>query len=118
MRGGRDDVCGSSGGGDDACGSSGGGVFVEVVALCGVVMVWFGWVVVDYFGLRFGVGTICGHESLKGWLVLIRCLGCVFLHHLISCRFVLHFVCRVCAGAWVWLFPCDLLLPCCCLCFV
>jgi hypothetical protein len=83
MRGGRDDVCGSSGGGDDACGSSGGGVFVEVVALCGVVMVWFGWVVVDYFGLRFGVGTICGHESLKGWLVLIRCLGCVFLHHLI-----------------------------------
>jgi hypothetical protein len=43
------------GGGDVACCSSGGGDFVEVVALCGAVMVWFGWVVVDNFGLGFGV---------------------------------------------------------------
>jgi hypothetical protein len=71
MRGGGDDVCGSSGGGDDTCcsgggddvgSSNGGGDFVEVVALCGVVLVWIGWVVVDYFGLGFGVGTICGQE--------------------------------------------------------
>jgi hypothetical protein len=34
--------------GNDACGSSGGGDFVEVVALRGVVMVWFGRVMVDY----------------------------------------------------------------------
>jgi hypothetical protein len=48
------------GGGDDACGSSGGGDFVEVVALVGLL--WFGWVVVDNFGLGFGVDTICGYE--------------------------------------------------------
>jgi hypothetical protein len=61
MRGGGDDVCGSSGGGDDTCcsgggddvgSSNGGGDFVEVVALCGVVMVWFGldgwwWIILD-----------------------------------------------------------------------
>jgi hypothetical protein len=79
----------------EACSSGGGGDFVEVVALCGVVMVWFGWVVVDSFGLGFGVDTICGQELEKGWLGLIRCLGCVCLHHLISCRFVLHFVCWI-----------------------
>jgi hypothetical protein len=64
--GGGDDAFGSSSGGgsgDDARGSSGGGGdFVEVVALCGVVKVWFGWVVVEYFGFGFGVGTICGRE--------------------------------------------------------
>jgi hypothetical protein len=48
--------------GDDACGSSGGGDFVEVVALRGVVMVWFGRVMVDYFVIGFGVVPICGRE--------------------------------------------------------
>jgi len=30
------------------------------------VLMRFGWVVVDFFGLGFGVGTICGHELYKG----------------------------------------------------
>jgi hypothetical protein len=44
----------------EACSSGGGGDFVEVVALVGLL--WFGWVVVDNFGLGFGVDTICGYE--------------------------------------------------------
>jgi predicted methyltransferase len=42
MRDGGDDACGSNGGGGDACGRSGSDVFVEVMARCGVVMVWMG----------------------------------------------------------------------------
>jgi hypothetical protein len=30
------------------------------VGVHGVVMDWFGWVVVHYFGFEFGVGTFCG----------------------------------------------------------
>lgn len=53
------------GGGDDACGSSGGDS-VKVVAPSGVVIVWFRWVVGDYFVLKFGVVTICGRSFKKG----------------------------------------------------
>lgn len=48
-------------------------VVVQVAALrgsCGVVMVWFGWMVIDNIGLEFCDGTLCGQVLYKGWFVL------------------------------------------------
>nr|ABN08504.1 hypothetical protein MtrDRAFT_AC157473g21v2 [Medicago truncatula] len=48
-------------------------VMVVVAALrgsCGVVMVWFGWMVIDNIGLEFCDGTLCGQVLYKGWFVL------------------------------------------------
>ncbi|KEH28379.1 transmembrane protein, putative [Medicago truncatula] len=47
-------------------GDAGEVVVVVVAASRGVVMVWFRWMVVDSFGIRFLVGTLCRRVLYKG----------------------------------------------------